>query len=106
MKKNGPSKLENVTSALCGGTSLFVLIFIFTRLGEGSPHTTLLALAFSMEGFALALAPAILFERMTFKELRAGREPARFGIAAIFSGIAKICLVLCAVFFAASKFLG
>ena len=97
-------KKEDVASALFGGLALFSLLLAFIKLGQVQPHVIIFVFAFGMEGIALALAPAILFERITLKELRSGKGLTRYGAAAIFSILAKTCFLLGGIFFILSMF--
>lgn len=95
-------KKEEIASALFGGVSAFVLFLAFSKQGPTSPHAILLVLACCSEGISLALAPEVLFEQVTLKQLFNGEGSIRYGVAALFSVIAKLFFISAAVFWGLS----
>lgn len=94
---------ERIASALCGGISVFVLIMAFASQERAAPHSTLFVLGFCSEGISLALAPEVLFQHVSFKQLLELKGPIRYGTAAILSVIAIVCFMLAAVFWGLSR---
>jgi len=76
--------------------------FFATRLGHVQPYIAIFAFASALEALSLALNPSVLFERVTYTQLKNGDGPVRYGYAAAISIAAKVSFILAAMFFVAS----
>ena len=85
---------ERIATAVLGGLGMFFCFLAYVYTGASSIATAIFWLAMSAESFALALAPQVLFARMT--SFRSSDNPGliRHGIAAAFGIIAKITFAL------------
>ena len=97
-------KREHIASAFFGGISVFALLVAIASHEAITPYAILFLLGFCVEGICLALAPEVLFQRVTLGELRTGAGPLRYGAAAVLSVIAKVFLLLALVFWGLSQF--
>jgi hypothetical protein len=91
------SRREKIASAVFGGLAIFILLLVFVGSEPPAVYALVFAIAMSFEAFALAAAPPVLFEQVSFSQLRHGRGPFRYGFAALLSVAAKVCFLFAAI---------
>jgi hypothetical protein len=93
---------EKIASAVIGGISTIFLVAAIYVFKAPFPISTFLDLGLSLNGFAVALSPQILFEHVPIKSLKS-RDPVFFGGAAVLYITGDACLLIAAWFWFLEK---
>lgn len=89
-------KKQDVASAVFALAAASTFAFLFARLQQLQPHIAIWGLATGIESLALALAPGVLFERVTYDDFRNGKWLVRYGYAALASKVAGVLFIIAA----------